>query len=323
MKRFQANTQQLDAELLVPFLLDAFANAEEPGAPAALAALAADPGIAEAIERLADWDFSTPTGLADGYDARDVHGLRLPVKPQEADASVAATLYNMWRGFAITNIVDARLADFGIGAGSTEALKALDHLLRQSPYTGVAAAGIDWIPQPAALSAEDRRDLALLEALGDALDRLASNALAPAFANSTEQDDYRWGKLHRIVFDHPFEPSFSIPPQAGFEDLAPGLRGLSRDGGFEVVNASGFSARATGLDSFMFGGGPVRRYVGQPLHHTILGVNQVPGGPSGIPGSPGYATQLATWLTADYHVVNMGPVVPAGAVQMLVPPVAP
>ena len=45
--------------------------------------------------------------------------------------------YNMWRGFAIRNVVDARLADFGLGAGSTEALKALDNLLAQAPYTAL------------------------------------------------------------------------------------------------------------------------------------------------------------------------------------------
>ena len=36
-------------------------------------------------------------------------------------------------------------------------------------------------------------------------------------------------------------------------------------------------------------------------------VNVVPGGPSGIAGDPGYATQLATWLTADYHQVRTNP----------------
>ena len=38
MKRFQLNNQQLDAELMVPFVVTAFANAEQPGAPAELAA---------------------------------------------------------------------------------------------------------------------------------------------------------------------------------------------------------------------------------------------------------------------------------------------
>jgi penicillin amidase len=330
MKSFQANTQQLDAELLVPFVLEAFANASDAGAPTELAALAADAEVAEAVGRLADWDFSTPTGIDEGWDASDVNGMRIPLSERgngqgqrEIDASVAATIYNMWRGFAIRNIVDARLADFGLGAGSTEALKALHHLLSQSPYTGVAAAGIDWIPEPMGLSAEERRDLALLGALGDALDQLASNALAPAFGNSTDQEDYRWGKLHRKVFEHPFESAFDIPPQGGFEDLAPGLRGLARDGGYNVVNASGFSARAIGLDSFMFGGGPVRRYVGRASPSRVVGVNVVPGGPSGIPGDPGYATQLATWLTVDYHSVNLSRFAPGGKKEALVPPPAP
>ena len=323
MKGFQSNTQQLDAELLVPFLKDAFAHARASGAPAELAALAGDAGVAEAIQRLRAWDFSTPTGIAKGWDARDVEGVRLPLigpaGQQEIRASIAATIYNVWRGFAVRNIVDARLADFGLGAGSTEALTALHHLLSETPYSGDAAAGFAWIPEPAALSAAQRRDLALLTALRDALDALASAEFAPAFANSTDQSQYRWGKLHRIVFDHAFEPSFSIPPQAGFQDLSPELRGLSRDGGYEVVNASGFSARSTTLNGFMFGGGPVRRYVGRADPHRIAGVNVVPGGPSGVPGDPRYATQLSTWLTADYHLVRMDSLI-AGERELLVPP---
>jgi penicillin amidase len=325
MQRFQGNTQQLDAELLLPSLLGAYASASLPGAPPELAALASDAGVSEAVSRLAEWDFSTPTGIAAGWDARDVNGVRKSLAGAagraEIEASVAATLYNMWRGFAVRNVVDARLMGFGLGAGSTEALKALVHLLDDStsPYTGVAAAGFDWIPEPAALPAAARRDLALLGSLRDALDQLASNALAPAFANSTDQGDYRWGKLHRIVFDHPFEDSFDIPPQGGFGDLAPGLRGLSRDGGYEVVNASGFSTRSISLDGFMFGGGPVRRYVGRAGADEIHGVNVVPGGPSGIPGDPGYATQLATWLTADYHPVKMSHAAAGGVPEIFLP----
>jgi penicillin amidase len=225
----------------------------------------------------------------------------------------------MVRGFAERGVVDARLADFGLDAGSTEALKALVHLLDGAPYTGVAAAGFEWIPEPAALSPAERRDLALLGALRETLDHLASNAMAAAFANSTDQDDYRWGRLHRIAFDHAFEDSFDIPPQGGFEDLAPGLRGLSRDGGYEVVNASGFSARSISVNGFMFGGGPVRRYVGRAGADEIHGVNVVPGGPSGIAGDPGYATQLATWLTADYHAVKMSQAAAGGVPELFLP----
>jgi penicillin amidase len=326
MKRFQANVQQLDAELMTPFLLEAFGNASEQNAPSALAALADDPEIAEAAGRLATWDFSTPTGIPEGYDHHDTKGLRTPtVTPEERDASVAATIYNLWRGKAIRSVVDARLNDLGLGGnlpGSSEALKALHNLLSADPYTGVGASGVDFVPEPASLSADERRDLALLEALREALDALASNDFAPAFGNSTNQDDYRWGKLHRIVFDHTFENAFDIPPQSGFENLSPELRGLSRDGGFNVVNASGFSARADSLNSFMFGGGPVRRYVGEALTGPlrVRGDNVMPGGPSGIPGNPDYATQLGDWLTADYHDVNMSQIVPNATREVLTPP---
>jgi penicillin amidase len=317
MKRFQANTQELDAEILVPFLLDAFDAAAAPGAAPELAALAADPELDEAVGRLADWDFSTPPGIEEGYDASDPYGVRRGVSEGEARASVAATIYNLWRAKAIRGVVDATLGSEGLAAGSGDALKALVHLLRQDPFTGVGASGLDFFPEPAALSAPERRDLALLEALREALDALASDTFAPAFAHSTEQDDYRWGRLHRIVFEHEFEPSFSVPPAGGFASLAPDLPGLSRDGGYEVVNASGFSARADGLDSFMFGSGPVRRYVGVGGLWAVggagwvRGYNVIPGGPSGDPDSPLYTTQLGSWLTADYHAVRMDDHVPA------------
>ena len=58
----------------MPFLLDAYANAAAPGAPAELAAFRGDPELAEAMSRLEAWDFSTPTGIPEGYDASDVDG---------------------------------------------------------------------------------------------------------------------------------------------------------------------------------------------------------------------------------------------------------
>jgi penicillin amidase len=313
MMAFQANTQQLDAELMTPFLLEAFANALREDAPSELQALAADAGVAEAVGRLADWDFSTPTGIPEGWDARDTNGNQTYALPRkERLASVAATIYNVWRAKLIRQVVDARLADLGVsGVGSSDALKAVHHLLSSEPFTGFGASGVDFFPEPAGLSsAEDRRDATLLGALRTALDALASDDFAEAFGNSTKQSDYRWGRLHRITFDHPLGAPFSIPPAAGFDDLAPGLPGLSRDGGYEVVNASGFSARADRENSFRFGSGPVRRYVGEAGRYrgpagSIRGFNVIPGGSSGDPSSPLYATQLGKWLTADYHKVVM------------------
>jgi len=309
----QANTQQLDAELLSPFLIGAFDRAGRTGAPPELAALRDDPQIAEAVDRLRSWDFSTPTGIPEGWDASDRLGMRLPVVPaDERRAAVAATIYNLWRAKAIREIVYARLDGLGLPrTGSTDGMKALHHVLTREPYTGFGESGVvDWIPEPATLGPEDRRDLALLAALRTALDALASDEFAPAFGRSTDQRDYLWGRLHRKVFRHELGGRFSVPPAGGFEDLAPDLPGLARDGGFEVVNASGFGATSDRLNSFMFGGGPVRRYVGAALptpswSRAVYGYNVMPGGSSGDVRDPLYVKQLRRWLTADYHPVEM------------------
>jgi acyl-homoserine lactone acylase PvdQ len=155
-------------------------------------------------------------------------------------------------------------------------------------------------------------DLAIASGYVHCRDRLFQMDQTHRQVDGTEAE----GKLHRIVFDHPFEDAFNIPPQAGFKDLSPELPGLARDGCYEVVNRSGFSARAQDHDSFMFGHGSVRRYVGQARRgpSKIAGVNVVPGGPSGIPGDPNYATQLGTWLTTDYHAVEMGVSIPHGLI---------
>ena len=136
MKHFQSNTQQLDAELLVPFLLEAFSNASGGGVPSELAALAGDPDVEEAIDRLAAWDYSTPTGIDEGYDASDESGVRSPAPPAEIKASVPATIYNLWRGFAIRNIVDARLAGFGASAIVSCCVSAIDRVVPVNPPGG-------------------------------------------------------------------------------------------------------------------------------------------------------------------------------------------
>lgn len=312
MRKWQTNVQPLEAEILTPFLLDAFDRATEPGAPAELAALAADPRVVDAIDRLAEWDLSTPTGIPEGWDHTDVGGKRGPIlSSREIQNSVAATIYNVARAKLVRRTVDATIANLGLqNVGSSDALVALVHLLRQDPFTGVGASGVDFFPAPAALAATDRRDFAILQALADALTDLSGDKFAKAFNRSTNPDDWRWGKLHRVVFSHELGGNFSLPPAAGFSSVSPDLPGLARDGGYEVVNASGFSSRADNDASFRFGGGPVRRYVGAAGGSRIegariLGFNVVPGGGSGVPGHPTAALQLGDWLTGGQHPVAM------------------
>lgn len=58
---------------------------------------------------------------------------------------------------------------------------------------------MDFFPEPAVLSAEDRRDVSLLAALRTVLDALASNDFAAAFGNSSVQADYHRVNMSRVV----------------------------------------------------------------------------------------------------------------------------
>ena len=57
MKVMQADTVLGDAEVFVPFIVDAFDNASDTDASPLLVALASDPRVREAVNRLRGWDF--------------------------------------------------------------------------------------------------------------------------------------------------------------------------------------------------------------------------------------------------------------------------
>ncbi len=303
LQKIQADVSLLDARFFVPYIVAALKNANEPGAPDMLAALAADAELTEAVKRLARWDYTTPTGIQAGYDAGDpvVPDPSLLPEPDKGEIrnSIAATIYSVWRGQAVRSFVDEPLAGLPT-PGSTMAVTALQHLLRTNGGSGV----VNFFAVPGISDPVDQRDYKLLAALRSALDLLAGDAFAPAYAYSSDQRDYRWGKLHRIVFDHPFIGAFSVPAQPPelFPQPVPGLPGIPTDGGFNVVDASSHSARADSVNEFMFGGGPVRRYVAEPRAPFMSGAESIwAGGTSGVPfaGNPYYANLLPYWLVNE------------------------
>ncbi len=298
MQRIQADVKLYDAQVLVPNITAALEAAATPGAPPALAALGADPQIQEAVGRLAAWDFSTPTGISQGYDEVDPPGALADPSQAEIDASVAATIYSLWRGQALASIVDSPLVARGLGGFLPSGDQAMTALRRLLAGSGTGESGIVF------LADENARHTAVLQALRDALDLAAGAGFAPAFDGSTNLADYRWGLLHRIVFSHSLGGTFSIPPGAGFSHLGPDLDGVAIDGGFGVVDASSHNPRASTLNGFMFDGGPARRFVSEALSQHPHAVQVIPGGESGNPAGPWFGNQLGLWLTDDYHGVS-------------------
>ncbi len=318
IKALQANNQMLDAEIVVPFILEAFDNATAEGAWPGLAQFALSPAIQEAIGRLAAWDFSTPTGIPQGFDpGDDPMDLQAPDQA-EIDASIAATIYSVFRGQAIANTIDGTLSAIGLQdvlPSSRIANRAFMNLLQSfDTNMGIGASGIPFFNVPDAPDMTTARDVVLLASLNDALGLLASDEFAPAFGNSMNQDDYRWGLLHRIVFEHPLgvDP-FNVPNGGGLTQVAPDLPGVARGGGYDVVDASGHSARADGLNEFMFGSGAARRVVAEMTPSGPAADEIIPGGRSGILLSPFYTNQLMRWLVHDYLPLDIGEAAAAGS----------
>ncbi|HET9048444.1 MAG TPA: penicillin acylase family protein [Chiayiivirga sp.] len=302
MAKLQSNNQQLDAELVLPHVLNARANIEACG-------LDGDAKLGEALDRLAAWDYSTPTGIQAGFDAGDNPFALAPPSDDEIARSVGATIWALTRGQLIRNTIDYTLSKVGLGSylpGGTDAYIGLKFQLDAfGPLGGKGASGLDFFtkvaPELASAEAAVRRDCVLLSSVRDGLNLLASEAFAPAFGGSTDLNDYRWGMLHRITFDHVLGPALSVPGIAGypFQDLAAGLPGISRQGGFDVVDQASHNARADSVNGFRFGSGPIRRFIGEMIDTPTM-LQIAPGGQDGNPGGMGYISQLPRWLVNAY-----------------------
>ncbi|MBX7222281.1 MAG: penicillin acylase family protein [Blastocatellia bacterium] len=305
IRSWQSNNQMLDAEILTPYLLKAFENAKAPTASPALAALGSDPRLTEAVNRLALWDFSTPTGIERGYDPGDNPDLLAAPSETEIRNSIAATTYTAWRSQMVQNVVDATLIRRGLGLYqpfSAQAVAALRNLLDTFPtMQGKGASGVNFFEITGVTNAETARDIMILSSLRDALNQLAGDSFGVAFAKSTAQNDYRWGRLHRITFGHILGSPLSVPPAGKFSSVEPGLPGLSRSGGYETVDAATHNARVTSPASCTFSSGPSRRFTGEMSTQGISAFQILPGGEPGDVRNPLFANQLGRWLTNRYH----------------------
>ena len=306
MTALQADDRLLDAELMMDLINNALlATSWQP-----VFDLQNQANIQEALSLLRNWNFQTPTGIAEGYDAGDDPMALMQPDQAEIENSAAATIFAMFRSQLVRNIVDATLQRAGVSElpGSRAAYNATKwRLLNFQNDRGIGASGLDFFQVDGAPSRDAARDFVILTSLDQALDRLASDEFAPAFGNSTDLTDYRWGLLHRITFDHPLNADpFNIPNGGGFMDVAPDLPGVARQGGYEAVDASSHSARANSLNGFRFGSGPARRFYGLMGADGISGGEIIPGSNPGNAFDPRYGNQLGRWLTNQYHDFQVG-----------------
>ena len=311
MKAIQADNVMIDALFFVPKIVEAFTNGRAAGANPTLAALASSPVVGALVQRLQAWDGSTPTGIRQGYDPGDDPKNLVEPTAAEVQKSVAASIYAAWRSKVLANTIDGVLGSFPVPGGAPRpgdalAVTALRNLFETFPQrAGRGASGVPFFNAGQARP-EDNRDVIVLKSLADGFQMLASEAFAPAFAQSTNLDDYRWGKLHRKVFAHPLGGALSIPTAGGaFPAPLTGLPGLPRAGGFEVIDRSDSAPRASTVNGFMFGGGSSHRYVAEAAPGGIHGHDSLPGGVSGNVTSPLYFNLLLEWLVNRTYPVEL------------------
>jgi penicillin G amidase len=303
LQRFQSDVVMGDAQYFTPFIVQALANAQRAGAPAALASLAADAQVVEAVGRLAGWDRSTPTGIVEGFDASDNNGMRAQPSQGEIDNSIAATIYSVFRNQLVSQTLGATLSRFSLPVPTSRDVQivAVKNLFDNFPVRGgVGVSGVDFFEMPTVAAAADRRDIVLLNSLRSALTLLASPAFAPAFNGSTNLADYRWGRLHRVVFAHPIGGPFSTPPAGGaFPQPLANLPGVPTDGGLYTVDVGNHPINANQSNGFMFTAGASRRYVASIKSNAVDSVSSLPGGESGVPGNQFNLNLLPLWLTNE------------------------
>ena len=304
MARIQADTVLLDAEFFAPRIGAALVRGAVSQVPE-LRSLARDPKVVEAVARLTLWDRSTPTGIPEGYDAADPAGRPVAPSAREQAASVAATLYAVWRSRFIASTVDAVATRLEAPpVDGQRALTALKRALSGAP----SASGVDFFAAPGVTDPKDRQALAMLRAVRAGLDRLAGPDYASAFGGSTRIADYRWGRLHRLTLSSPLGGPFSAPPAFGrFPAPLPGLSGVPVDGGYGTVDAAAHNPRGDSADGFTFGSGPARRYVGVLTRGGPVGRSALPGGTSALPTERHYLDLLPAYLTNDSYPVRTRP----------------
>ena len=308
----QADTTTIDGQFFTPIITAALARGRNSSTPE-LAALANDPRIVEAVGRLGRWNHTHPTGIPEGYDAADRDGRLSTPSQQEVDHSVAATIYVLWRGRFAVNVLDKHVRQISPQLpvpGDAQTPQALRQLLLDfDARRGVGRSGIDFFAVPGIADAADRRDFLVLKSLADALDLAAGDDFAPVFGGSTQQSDYRWGKLHRITFTSPLGAPYTIPSQGNRRTSPlPGLPGLPVDGGSHVPDVAGHPLRADTPAEFTVSLVPNRRFVAQATRHRWQSIDSLPGGVSEDLGSRFEQNLLGDWLTNETYPVRMYPV---------------
>lgn len=258
MIELQADTYSIEAERILPFVFDA---------RDALPDRVAELGLQTALSRLAAWDRFTPSGVDAEY--------RTDGGPDaaEIESSIAASIFYAFAPRFYQNIYNDEAEHYGAGSvGTKTALYLLEN--PDSSATGLTLFDdirtVDVVETP--------HDI-ILKSLREALDFLESELGA-------DQDQWQWGKLHRIAIPDPFG---WFMEGLSTDTLGPYPRG----GANLTVDVASTGGNTT---DFTYGGGPQMRFYAELSPDGVVSENSLPGGQVAQEDSPHRADLLPGWM---------------------------
>jgi penicillin amidase len=202
-----------------------------------------------------------------------------------SEDSSEAAVYELFAQSLMKNLLKEKLGDLTIyytGKGPTPILAEgsimaersrewLDHILDQPDS--------NWFN----IEAGNNRDEISLKTLRETIDYL-KQSFGPGI------DDWTWGKLHTLTFEHPLG---AVKPLDKIFNRGPYPLG----GDFDTVWATGSSRYDLSKKGIV---GPPFRFIAD-LSNLGNCLGLLAPGQSGQPGSPHYADQIQAWFSGNYH----------------------
>lgn len=303
MSDIQSDNFSKFAQALVPGLLAWWASSDcgaEAGGPNCALALGAK-GLTDAAALLAGWDFHTPMGLS----SADPTSAALA---DPAGSSAAAALFHALVPRLARRILDDELAQFDVG-GAPLSVNRFEGMLSDQELAKYLAALAGYAPggTPPAFPlltgsslCDDVRTATVTETCADMAVRALEDAVGflsqASIFGSADPAVWRWGRLHRVVFQNPVG-AFGAP----LFDYGP----FANDGGLYTVDVGNFSWSDDGSSGFasergfIQHAGPNVRFTAEVGASGVRWRAVIPGGESGFAGDAHYEDQIPAWLANE------------------------
>ncbi len=278
MHDIQADTHSLHGETLVPAILEAARQADSVSGPAQ-----------KVVEALDNWNYACPTGL-DGTDPEEAGKVG---DETEATESIGCAAFHV----LVPHLTDAVFADELkplIEADAAPSLYAI-----QAPLIYVFTDPDELQRGEAYFDDTTTEDITETKSqiVAEALDA-AGQQLESVF-DSSDPDDWRWGRIHTVTFS-------SLFAQSGIDLFNNGP--YVNDGGFDTIDVANPSGTVGEIDDdFSHANGPSVRFVARANSEGVEGWFQLPGGQDHHRDSEWYGSLIDEWLANEPIRLRFGP----------------